>query len=94
MHFGCRSAVGVKMQMSMELFLIELGLSEQPFHESYDKHNTWVTSGWLKSIWEKVTKFGIRVDIDNIVIRGPRDGDQWLMKAFVMRDTDVQLWKK
>ncbi len=52
MHFGSPSCLGINMQTSVELLVIELGLSLQPFTEDYDACQHWVTPSWLKSVWE------------------------------------------
>jgi hypothetical protein len=35
-HYGCKSAIGLELQVSLELFIIELGMSNEPFSVSYD----------------------------------------------------------
>ena len=70
------------MQTSLELLVIELGVSLQPFQESYRRYSEFVTSSWLKSIWEKVDMFDIDIDILNIPLEFPREGDKWLMQLF------------
>lgn len=84
MHYGCQTSLGLKLQLSMELLLgIELGISLQPLQESYKKYGEWVTGGWYKSVWEKLDIFGFHVEINNIPLLLPREGDQWLMRLFV-----------
>jgi hypothetical protein len=34
-HYGCRSGLGIQMQVSMEILLTKLGLSPQPLQESF-----------------------------------------------------------
>ncbi len=36
---------------------------------------------WLKSVWEKVDKFWITVEIAPLPICPPREGDKWFMQA-------------
>lgn len=79
MHYGCNTTVGLKLQASMEFFIIELGLSAQPFDLEYDRHSKFVTSCWLKTIWEKAQAYGFRIELGNINIKPPREGDAWLM---------------
>ena len=67
----------------MEYFILELGLSAQPFGVNYDKYGCLVTHCWLKTIWEKCTHFEVQVRIGNILIDPPRAGDKWLMQCFV-----------
>jgi hypothetical protein len=82
-HYGCRSGVGIQMQVSTEVMLTELGLSPQPFQESFVKHGKWATNTWLTSIWEKVDKFNIKVEIAPLPISPPHEGDKWFMKAVI-----------
>jgi hypothetical protein len=70
-HYGCRSGVGIQMQVPTEIMLTELGLSPQPFQESFVKQGKWGTDTWLKSIWEKVDKFNITVEIAPLPISPP-----------------------
>jgi hypothetical protein len=55
--------LGIQMQVSMEVLLMELGLSAQPLQESFTTHGKRVTDTWLKSVWEKVDRFNIKVEI-------------------------------
>jgi hypothetical protein len=79
-HYGCTSGVGIQMQVSLELLLTELGASEQPLQAPFCTYGRWVTHSWLKSIWEKVDKFNITVEIAALPITPPRKGDRWFMK--------------
>ena len=69
-HYGCRSGVGIQLQVSMELFTIELGLSTQPLPESFEKYGKRATHSWIKSIWEKVSKYKVRVELGPLRIEG------------------------
>ena len=82
MHYGCRSAVGTFLQTSMELLIMELGVSFQPLTESYRLYEGLVTRCWLKSVWEKVDKYGISVRVHNVKLTFGRERDQWLMRRF------------
>ncbi len=44
-HYGCTSGLGIKMQVTMELFATELGLSLQPFQESFAIYGRWRQCG-------------------------------------------------
>ena len=57
MHYGCKSNNGLKLQLSLEYLIAELGVSEQPFQESYERYNTWVTHSWMKS-WRSAKNLG------------------------------------
>ncbi len=72
------------MSVTTELLLTELGLSTQPLQESFSNYGRWVTDTWLKSVWEKVSKFNITVKIAPLPINPPpQEGNQWFMKAVV-----------
>ena len=75
MHYGCKSNNGLKLKLSLECMMVELGLSGQPFQESYEPHESWVTSSWLKSLWEKCAKFKIQVVFNDVSIEAPRESD-------------------
>ena len=56
MHYGSQSGLGLNIQTLLELLIIKMGLSLQPFTEDYDTCQHWVTSSWLKSVWEKTSR--------------------------------------
>ena len=82
-HYGNQSGLGLELQTSMELMIIELGISEQPLGESYLHYGKWVTHCWLKSVWEKVDKFHINITLAPLNIGSPHEGDKWLMWALI-----------
>jgi hypothetical protein len=50
MHYGCSSGLGIHMQVSMELLIIEGGVLCQVLSEPYSQHGRWVTHSWLWSL--------------------------------------------
>ena len=36
-HYGCRSAIGLQLQSLIELLILELGLTSQPFGEDFSQ---------------------------------------------------------
>ena len=79
MHYECKSNRGLKLKLSLECIMVELGLSGQLFQGSYERHESWVTSSWLMSWWEKYAKFKIQVASNDVSIEAQRQGNQWLM---------------
>ena len=63
MHYGCKTSVGLNMQLSLELLTLEMGISSQPLQESYKRFGSWITEGWFKSLWEKVDMFEITAEV-------------------------------
>jgi len=90
MHYGSPSCLGVNMHTSVELLVIELGLSTQPFAEDYDVCQHWVTHSWLKSVWEKAAKLKIDIQLAQIPLQFPRERDSWIMAEFIRMDYDTQ----
>jgi hypothetical protein len=85
MHYGCRTALGTELQTYLELLVVDLGLSFQPFQVSYKHYGDWVTTSWLKRVWEKVSFFGFTISVNNLLACNPREGDDWLMSQFIAR---------
>ena len=73
MHFGCRTSLGLKLKVSTEALAVELGVSAQPLQQSYDKYKGRVTWCWLVSLWEKCSKFKIKVKFRNLGVLPPRE---------------------
>ena len=75
-HYGCKSGLGIEMQVIMGLLTMELGLSLQPLQESFAAYGKWITNTWIKTVWEKVSKFNITIEIAPLPINPPRAGDK------------------
>ena len=76
MYYGCKTNIGLKMQLSLELLTLEMGILSQHLQESYKRFGSWITEGWFKSLWEKLYMFGITVEVCNIPILQPRKSDK------------------
>ena len=63
--------------------MADLGLSFQPFRVPYEHYREWVTTCWLKRVWEKVDHYGFVLSIHNLLVTFPREGDEWLMARFI-----------
>ena len=62
--------------------MIELGLSDQPFQESFSTYKGHVTWSWLVSVWEKGDIYGVKILMYDIPIEWTRERDKWLMREF------------
>jgi hypothetical protein len=90
MHYGSPSCLGLNMQTLIELLVIELGLSLQPFAKDHNTCQHWVTSSWLKSVWEKSPKLGIEIQLVHLPLQPPRERDTWIMAEFIRLNYDTQ----
>jgi hypothetical protein len=66
MHYGCRTALGTKLQTSLSLLLVELGMSFQLLQLSSPEFGDMVTTSWLKRVWEKLDRFKFAVMVHNL----------------------------
>ncbi len=82
MHYGSQNCLGLEMQTSVELLVIELGLSIQPFREDYNVHHHRVTHLWMKSVWEKSSRLKIDIMLADLPSQPPMEQDSWLMQEF------------
>jgi hypothetical protein len=69
MHYGCHTALGMELQTSLELLVVNLGLLFQPFPVNYKQYGGWVTTSWLKWVWEKVDYY--RIFLNNFLSSYP-----------------------
>ncbi len=80
-HYGCKSGLGIQMQVMMELLITKMGISLQPLQESYATYGKCLTHLWPKLIWEKADKFNVTIEIETLPIEPPWEGDKWFMQA-------------
>jgi len=83
MHYCCPSSLGRLMLISLNLMILEMGISTQPLLESYTQYGSWITSSWLKSMWEKCNKYDDMVEFNNVTIALPRLEGEWLMRLLI-----------
>ena len=77
LHYGCASSLGIELQTSMELFVLEFRLLfTMPFLHSFAKYESLVTHCWLKTLWEKCNRYKIDIQVCNINLHPPREGDR------------------
>jgi hypothetical protein len=81
-HYGYSSGFGILMQASMEMLIIEGGISTQILAEPFSRYGKWVTHCWLQSVWEKIDMFFFQVEVINLPLVPPRERDCWIMLAF------------
>jgi hypothetical protein len=70
-NYGCNSGLGRHLQTSMNLLVIEAGISTQILSKDYRRYSRWVSHCWLKSVWEKIDLFNLTVKIRELPLRFP-----------------------
>eukprot|EP00804_Cyclotella_cryptica_P003924 CCRYP_016117-RA/>CCRYP_016117-RA protein AED:0.75 eAED:0.75 QI:0/-1/0/1/-1/1/1/0/1178 len=80
-HLGTSSVVGVQLQMSIELLIIEIGISSQPFTTPYSRYSSRATTGFCSRLWEKLDHYQLKLRLGTEVIVPPRQHDEWIMTS-------------
>ena len=70
-NYGCNTGLGVHIQTSMELMIIEGGVSNQILAQPYQRYSKWVSQCWLKSVWEKIDLFNLTVEVSALPLPFP-----------------------
>jgi hypothetical protein len=70
-HYGSNSGLGIHMQVSMEMMIIEGGVSSQILSEQYARYGHWTTHCWLRLLWEKVDMFRFKVEVRELALEAP-----------------------
>ena len=55
--------------------VVVLGILDQPLQESYCTYESWITTSWLKPLWETCDKFDVVVEFINIPLKLLREGN-------------------
>jgi hypothetical protein len=58
-NYGCVSCLGMYLQTSMEIMIVEGVVSTQILSQSIQQYSKWVTHSWLRLVWEMVDMFNI-----------------------------------
>ena len=82
------------MQTLYSLFFLGLGLSFQPLLESYKRFGYLVTHSWMKTLWEKVSTFDVKVVIADTDQQFPPEKDQFIMQALISRGYSRDMLKR
>jgi hypothetical protein len=94
MHYGCNMATGKLMQKSYSLLFVEVGLSFQPLQESYNDYGYLTTHSWMKMLWEKLSKFDMKLIVADFNQSYPCKNNQFIMQALIRLDnSDDTLWQ-
>jgi hypothetical protein len=70
-NYGCNSGLGIHLQTSMELMIVEGGVLMQILSQPFQRYSKWVTNSWLKLVWEKVDLFNLKVEIKELPLKMP-----------------------
>jgi hypothetical protein len=81
-HYGTTSVLGIQLQATVENLVIELGVSSQPFLQSFQRYADRVTPSFCVCLWEKLDRFQQKLVLGMEILAPPRQHDQWLMTAF------------
>jgi hypothetical protein len=69
MNYGCVSGLGMYLQTSMEIMIVEGGVSTQILSQSFQRYSKPVTHSWLRLVWKKVDMLNILVEIRKLLLK-------------------------
>jgi hypothetical protein len=78
-NYGCNLGLGIHLQTSMELMIVEGGVSTQILSQPFQLYSKQATNSWLKSVWEKVDLFNFKVEIKELPLKMPCEHNCWHM---------------
>jgi hypothetical protein len=81
-NYVCNSGLGRHLQTSMELLVIEAGISTQILSKDFSRYSGCVSHCWLKLVWEKISLFNLTIKIRELPAHFPRANNDWLMLVF------------
>jgi hypothetical protein len=58
-HYGTKTAVVIRILMSVEILTMVIGVSTQPFLQRFDQYGSRATDGFCKCLWENLTFSGL-----------------------------------
>jgi hypothetical protein len=90
MHYGSPSCLGLNMQTLLELLVIEMGLSLQPFTKHYNTCQHWVTPSWLKLERERASRLNIEIQLAPIPLQPPQECNTWIMAEFLRLEYNTE----
>jgi hypothetical protein len=53
----------------------------RPFLQDFSKYESWIADCTLKELWARSHRFGISIQLGNLPLKPPREGDRWFMAA-------------
>ncbi len=89
-HYGTSTTLGVQLQMSLELLICEVGISNQPFTLNYKRYGSFATDGFCKSLWEKLDHFHFQLFVNHTLFQPPRERDRWMMEALAQAGFSIE----
>jgi hypothetical protein len=83
MHYRCNTATGKLMQKLYSLLFVETGLSFQPLQESYNCYGYLAAHPWMKMLWEKLSKFDMKLIVVDFNQSYPCKNNQFITQVLI-----------
>ena len=82
-HYGTDTSLGTYLTTSIENLQLELGVTGYPFQYDYGVWSRLATDSWVKSLWERIDKFDLSLELDYNTLELPRENDRPIMEWLV-----------
>ena len=80
-HYGAGTTLAMNMSALIEVLQLEIGCIGSPFVKNYEELQLLATSGWTKSLWERLHYYRFRIHLNYLPILLPRKGDVLLVRT-------------
>ena len=91
-HWDMGSGTSVQLRRAFEIAQIECGLEGNFLRRDYEKYKSLMTHGWMKVLWNYVDYFGIKVDLEGVIVPVVRERDKVFMEL-VIEKLDPEWWR-
>ena len=78
-HYGRRSIPPLYCMYAST----SLSLLASSFYDDFEDFGELVTWCWMTSLWEKCSKFNVKVVVTDTALEMPRERDKWMMQEFI-----------
>ena len=82
-HYETDTSIGIYLTASIENLQLEMGVAGWPFDYNYETWHELATDSWVKSLWERIQKFDLSVEIDYKTLDMPREKDECIVERLV-----------
>ena len=83
-HYGTTTALGTTLAAAIEHLQVEIGVTGCPLSYDYMKYSCLAMNTWTKSLWEKISAYGIGVKLKYPTMKQPRGSqDKCIMEMIV-----------
>eukprot|EP00804_Cyclotella_cryptica_P024304 CCRYP_012569-RA/>CCRYP_012569-RA protein AED:0.31 eAED:0.31 QI:0/0/0/1/1/1/2/0/544 len=82
-HYGSLTDAGITLWACLENLQVECGYAGNPFNHPYQQVGPYTTHSWVKSLWECIDHYHLRLTLSYPTLTLPRERDKLLTTLFL-----------